>query len=154
MLKIYLGSDHGGYRLKEEIKKYLKKQDKLNIEDLGTYSEESCDYPDYACKVACKVVEKPNSLGILLCGTGIGMVISANKIKGVRAALVYDEFTAKMSKEHNDANIIAIGGRTTSRVKAIKIINTWLNSSFQGQRHKRRLNKIKSIEKGTYCKTS
>lgn len=149
MKKIYLGSDHGGYSLKEAIKDYLNTKGDYDIEDLGCFNDERCDYPDYACEVACKVSKEKNTLGILFCGTGIGMTMTANKIKGIRAALVYDEFTAKMSKEHNDANIIGLGGRTTSKDNAIKIINTWLSSTYEGNRHNARLNKIKSIEDGT-----
>lgn len=152
MVKIYLGSDHGGYKLKERIKNYLSEDKKYDIEDLGTYIEDSCDYPDYACEVACRVAKEDGSLGILFCGTGIGMTISANKIKGIRAALVYDEYTAKMSKEHNDANIITMGGRTTTENEAIKIVDTWLSSKFEGDRHKKRLDKIKTIEDGTCCR--
>ena len=147
MTYIYLGSDHGGFQLKEQIKGYLNTNKRFVVEDLGCFSEDRCDYPDYAYKVAQKVLEgKKDNLGILFCGTGIGMTMTANKIKGIRAALVYDEYTARMSRVHNNANMISIGGRTTSPDQAKKIIDVWLTSKYEGGRHQERLDKINDIE--------
>lgn len=142
---IILGSDHAGFDLKEYIKEYLKKL-KIEYEDYGTYSSDSVDYPDIALKVAKKVANK--NKGILICGTGIGMSIVANKIKGVRAALCHNEYEAEMSRAHNDSNILVLGGRILSPELAKKIVKKWLDTKFEGNRHKRRLDKIKEIEKG------
>lgn len=143
-MKIAIGSDHGGYLLKEEIKKYFDKEH-IKYNDFGTNSLDSVDYPDYAKKVSNEVVKQNFDFGILICGTGIGISIAANKIKGVRAALVYDEITAKLAKQHNNANIITLGGRTTTAEKAISIINSYMNETFE-QRHQQRLDKISKLE--------
>jgi len=145
MKKIFIGSDHGGFKLKEKIKEYLKE---LNheYEDLGTNNTQSSDYPDFAYKVAKKVAET-NSRGILICGTGIGMSISANKVKGIRAALAYDETTARMSREHNNSNILCLGERTTKEALAKKIVKVWLNTKFsKEERHHKRVSKIMKLE--------
>lgn len=145
--KIYLGSDHAGFRLKERIKKYLDAK-KMYYEDLGTYSPESVDYPDYALAVAKKVSREKSSRGILICGTGTGMVIAANKIKGIRAAAAYDKYSAEMSRFHNDANILALRGRFFPFEKIKDIVSVWLKTPFSGQsRHKRRISKINKLEK-------
>ena len=139
---VYLGADHAGFKLKEKIKKYF---DKMGITywDLGGKGEEGDDYPDYAFKVAEKVVKDKNSKGILICGTGTGMVIAANKIKGVRAAAAYDEYSARMAREHNDANILCLRGRHFSNEKNLKLVKIWLNAKFSGaKRHIRRIRKI------------
>ncbi len=139
---IALGSDHGGYALKQEIMKHL---DDLNIEyrDYGSFSEESCDYPVYAKKVANAIVEKECDKGILICGTGIGISITANKIKGIRAALCHDCFSAKATREHNDANILAMGARVVGAGLALMIVDTFLGTEFSNdQRHINRINLI------------
>jgi ribose 5-phosphate isomerase B len=151
-MKLIIGSDHGGFSLKEEMKKYISsKHSDIEIEDVGTKNEESCDYPDFAAKVAKKVAES-NERGIIICGTGIGVCITANKIKGIRAALCYDEYTTKMAREHNDANILCIGGRTTELDIAKRIVEIFLTEkASEEERHKRRVNKIKQIEKENLC---
>src|SRR3989338_365465 len=147
-LKIILGADHAGYALKEKIKKYLEKK-KIQYEDAGAYKlNPKDDYVDYAVKAAKKVSKSKNTTGILVCGTGTGMEIAANKIKGIRAAMGYDTYSAKMAKEHNDANILGLRSRNISFDKTKKIIDAWLNTKFSSkQRHRRRVNKIKRLEK-------
>lgn len=142
---IYIGSDHGGFDLKETIKKHLEKNN-IQYKDLGPNNlDNNDDYPDYALKVA-KEVAKTNGKGILICGTGIGMCITANKVKGIRAALCYDKETAKLSREHNDANVLCLGGRTTEIKKALKIVDVWLNTDFSSEeRHKRRVEKMNGL---------
>lgn len=138
---IYIASDHVGYDLKEYLKKYF---DKINLryEDLGTYSDESVDYPDYAKKLALKV-KKTNRKGILICGTGTGMVIAANRFKGIRAALIYDNYTAEMARKHNDSNVACLRGRKFSKEKAKNLVNIWLKTRFDNKdRHKRRIKKL------------
>ncbi|MBI5388997.1 ribose 5-phosphate isomerase B [Candidatus Woesearchaeota archaeon] len=138
---IYLGSDHAGFELKEKIKIFLKGMN-AKAEDVGTFSEASVDYPDYAQKVAKKVVKDKDSKGILICGTGIGMCIAANKVKGVRAALCYDHYTAEMARKHNNANVLCMGGRTTTQAQAKELVETFLNTAFEGGRHTRRVAKF------------
>ena len=138
--KIFIGSDHGGFKLKEYIEKKLEKKG-YEVADVGTHNEDSVDYPDFAKKVALKV-KKEKAKGILLCGTGIGVSITANKVKGIRAALVHNLKTARLAKEHNDANIICFGGRTTAKKKAAEMINEWLSGKFEKGRHLRRIKKI------------
>lgn len=145
MKKIVIGNDHGGYDLKKVIKKHLKKKG-YEIVDIGTYSRESVDYPDFAEKAAKMVSSKEVNCGILICKTGIGMSISANKIKGIRAANVHNIFTARSSKEHNDANIITFGSKVVKPDVALEIIDVWLNAKFEGGRHKRRIEKISKLE--------
>lgn len=145
-MKIALGSDHAGFPLKREILEYLKNKD-LEFEDFGTFSEESCDYPDYALKVGEQVVNKNYDFGILVCGTGIGISIAANKIPGVRAALCGDTFSAHACREHNNANILAIGQRVVGVGLALDIVDTFLFTEFQGGRHQKRIDKIERIEK-------
>ena len=142
---IAVGADHGGFTLKKEIISFLKT---LNIEvkDLGTFNEESVDYPDFAKKVALSVSKGESEKGILICGTGIGMSIAANKIGGIRAALITSDYDAEMSAKHNNANIITMGGRTTTPDLAKRYIKIWLNTEFEGGRHNRRLSKIEQIE--------
>ena len=142
---IYLGSDHGGYELKQEVKAHLIQQG-LKVKDFGTDSPQSVDYPDYAVPVAHAVLEDPGSLGILICGTGIGMSITANKVKGIRAALCGDTFSARMTRAHNDAQILCLGGRVTGVGLALDIVDAFLSGSFEGDRHKRRIDKIANIE--------
>lgn len=143
-MKIAIASDHAGYQLKEEIRKAL---DSLNVEyeDLGPQGTDSVDYPDYARKVAEAV--QTGSRGILCCGTGIGMSIAANKFHGVRAALCTDEYTARMSREHNDSNVLILGGRVMKDYGEVAgIVKVWLDTNFEGGRHQRRLDKIRQFE--------
>jgi ribose 5-phosphate isomerase B len=143
--KIILGSDHGGLDLKNYLKNYLEnKYPTYQIEDIGTFSSDSVPYPTYALKVTQKVLENKTNLGILVCGTGIGMSIMANRIQGIRAALITNEFTAQMAKKHNNANIICLGDRTTSPKLAEKMTDLWLNSTFQKGRHQKRLDMLDS----------
>ncbi|MFH1387339.1 MAG: ribose 5-phosphate isomerase B [bacterium] len=138
-MKIAIGSDHGGFKLKKEIIKYLAKK-KIEYKDYGTYSEESCDYPDFAFPVAKAVAAKKFDRGILICGSGVGVTIAANRFKGVRAVNVFDEYVAKQSREHGNANILCLGGRRLSSKKAKKIINLWLKTQFSGDaRHTKRI---------------
>ncbi|HIG0360334.1 TPA: ribose 5-phosphate isomerase B [Clostridium sporogenes] len=145
-MKIALGSDHAGLPLKNEIIKHLEGKG-IEIKDFGTYTEESCDYPDYAQNVAEKVVAKEFDFGILICGTGIGISIAANKVKGVRAALCSDTFSAHACREHNNANILALGQRVVGVGLALDIVDNFLNAEFQGGRHENRINKMMEIEK-------
>lgn len=145
-MKIALGSDHAGLPLKNEIIKHLEGKG-IEIKDFGTYTEESCDYPDYAQNVAEKVVAKEFDFGILVCGTGIGISIAANKVKGVRAALCSDTFSAHACREHNNANILALGQRVVGVGLALDIVDNFLNAEFQGGRHENRVNKMMGIEK-------
>lgn len=144
-MRIAVGSDHGGIHLKKEITAYLESKG-IEFEDFGAFVEESVDYPDYASPVGKKVANKEVDLGILVCGTGIGMSIAANKIRGVRAAVVTDEFSAKMSREHNNANILCLGERVVGRGLALSILDSWLHAKFQGNRHERRIEKIAKLE--------
>ena len=140
-IQIILGSDHGGYELKEDLKETLSQNKALSIDDMGTFSSESVDYPDIADIVAQKVLAE-NVIGILCCGTGIGISIRANRHKGIRAAVVFNKFTAEMAKKHNNANILCLGGRTTSTEHALEYVNTWLKNDFEGDRHLRRIKKL------------
>lgn len=143
--KIAIGSDHAGFYLKSEIIEYLRLKNFVVL-DCGTYTADSCDYPDYAKIVAEKVSTKEVDAGILICGTGIGVSIAANKVKGIRAALVWNSETASLAKKHNDANVICIGSRFIAPYHAKIIIDSYLTSEFEGQNHKRRVDKISQIE--------
>jgi len=145
-MKIALGSDHGGLNLKKEIIKHLECKN-IEVTDFGTYTEESCDYPDYALKVAEEVAAHNFELGILICGTGIGISISANKVPGIRAALCSDTFSAHATREHNNANILALGERVVGRGLALDIVDAFINAKFEGDRHQKRIDKIAEIEK-------
>ncbi|HEY8890926.1 MAG TPA: ribose 5-phosphate isomerase B [Clostridium sp.] len=145
-MKIALGSDHGGLSLKNEIIKHLESKN-IQVTDFGTYTEDSCDYPDYALKVADEVVAKKSELGILVCGTGIGIGIAANKVNGIRAALCSDTFSAHACREHNDANILTLGQRVIGIGLALDIVDTFISAKFQGDRHQKRIDKITEIEK-------
>jgi ribose 5-phosphate isomerase B len=140
-LKIALGADHGGWELKETIKLLLLRLDH-EVQDLGTYGEEPVDYPAYGEAVTLAVAEGRAERGILLCGTGIGMSIVANRHPGIRAALCHDLFTARLSREHNDANILVLGGRIIGKGLAEEIVKVWLQTEFAGGRHGRRLQQI------------
>jgi ribose 5-phosphate isomerase B len=146
---IALGSDHGGLQLKEAVKGLLRER-QIPFDDCGTENGDSVDYPDFGEKVARKVAAGAVEKGILFCGTGIGMSIVANKFPHVRAALVTDEFMARMAKEHNNANILVLGGRVLDEVEARKMVATWLDASFEGGRHQGRLDKIAVIEREVY----
>lgn len=143
---IAIGSDHGGYELKKAIKKHLDEKG-IEYKDFGTFSEESVDYPDFALKVAEAVASGEFDKGILLCGTGVGISIAANKVPGIRAANVSDAFSARYSKEHNNANVLCMGGRVVGPGLAAILVDEWLNAEFQGGRHQKRLDKITEIEK-------
>ncbi|NMA02409.1 MAG: ribose 5-phosphate isomerase B [Clostridia bacterium] len=145
-MKIALGSDHGGFQLKEEIKKFLDCKG-LEYKDFGTYSCDSCDYPDIALPVAQSITKGEYDRGILVCGTGIGIGIAANKIPGIRAALCHDTFSARASREHNNANILTMGERVIGKGLALDIVEIWLNTEFCGGRHQTRIDKISDIEK-------
>lgn len=144
-MKVAIAADHGGFKLKEEIKRLL---DTMNIayEDFGCDCEQSVDYPDYALPVAEKVAAGEFDRGILVCGTGIGMSIAANKVPGIRCALVHDTFSAKAAREHNDSNVLAMGERVIGPGLALDIVKIWLGTDFQGGRHERRVEKVKEIE--------
>ena len=143
-MKIGIGSDHGGFPLKESIKSYLEEQD-IEYIDYGTNSLDSVDYPDYGRKVAEGVVSGEVERAIVICGTGIGISIAANKVKGIRCALCSDTYSARMSREHNNANVLALGGRVLGVDLAMEIVKTWLEGSFEGGRHERRVKKISEI---------
>ena len=145
-MQIGLACDHGGFELKEELKAFLKSTGVEPI-DMGSFNEESVDYPDFGVLVAEKVSRGEMERGILICGTGIGMSIVANKFPGVRAALANDLYSARCSREHNDANILVIGGRIIGRGMALEIVKVWLSTPFAGGRHQRRIDKIKALEK-------
>jgi ribose 5-phosphate isomerase B len=140
----YLGSDHGALDLKNQLVSYIRSAyPDFLVEDLGTHSTESVDYPDIAGDLSLKVLES-DGLGILCCGTGIGMSLKANRYKGIRAALVYDIQTAMLAKQHNNANILCMGGRTHSFDQAKSMVDAWMGADFEGDRHQRRLDKLDS----------
>jgi len=143
---IAIATDHGGLETKEAIKALLESEGHAVL-DLGTMSDDSVDYPDYAEKLATALARGDAERGVLICGTGIGMSISVNKFPGIRGALVHDEFTARMSREHNDANVLIMGGRILSLDVARTLLKIWLETPFEGDRHQRRLDKITEIEK-------
>ncbi len=139
--KISLSSDHAGFKIKEIIKKYLIKK-KIKVVDLGPKDNKSVDYPDYAKRVARNVLSKKSNIGILVCGSGTGMAMSANKFKKVRAAVCYNKASTRLSRQHNNANIMALGARLTKKSDVIKLVNVFLNTKFEGGRHLRRVNKV------------
>ena len=141
MKKIFISSDHAGFKLKEDIKIYLKKKN-FNFDDLGPFNNMKVDYPDYANKVAKKVKNNKNNIGILVCGSGTGMNIAANKHKNIRAAQCFNTKSTKLSRLHNDANIITLGSRLISKKNAFKFVGIFLNTKFDGGRHLRRIKKI------------
>ena len=146
MKRIIIGSDHAGFKLKGILKSFLNKKG-LTVIDAGTHSQVSCDYPDFVSRVASQVSKGRYKRGILICRTGIGSSIVANRFPGVRAALCYNLTASRLSREHNDANILVLGQAFIPAGLAKRITNIWLNSRFQGGRHKRRLNKIRKIER-------
>ena len=145
MKKIALASDHGGFDLKESVIAHLLNTG-WEVDDLGPHSGDSVDYPDYGIKLAEAVAEKKVDRGIVICGTGIGMSIVVNRYPGIRGTLCSDVFTAKLCREHNDSNILIMGGRVIGKGLAAEIVNTWLNTPFEGGRHQRRLDKINQID--------
>lgn len=140
-MKIAIASDHGGYQLKEEIKKYLEGRN-IEVVDLGTNSEESVDYPIYGKACGEAVMSGRADRGIVCCGTGIGISIAANRVKGIRCALCTDVHMAEMSRKHNDSNVLSLGGRTTPVDKALEIVGVWLDTEFEGGRHQRRVDML------------
>lgn len=144
-MKIGIASDHGGFELKEYLKEYLKKSD-IEVKDFGTDSEESVDYPIYGERCARAVANGEVERGVVCCGTGIGISIAANKVAGIRCALCTDENMARLSRQHNNANVLALGGRTTSNEDAQKILDAWLTTEFEGGRHQRRIDMIDNIK--------
>ncbi|MGP1504699.1 MAG: ribose 5-phosphate isomerase B [Eggerthia catenaformis] len=145
-MTIAIACDHGGYRLKNVLFKELQRQG-YKVKDFGTYSEESCDYPDYAGKAAKAVASGECDKGVVVCGTGIGVSITANKVKGIRCALCHDVFSAKATRNHNDANMLAMGQRVIGEGLAIEVLNAWLSSDFEGGRHIPRIEKMMALEK-------
>ncbi len=143
---IALGADHAGFELKEALKGWLIAQG-YQVLDYGTHSTDSVDYPDYAAQVALAVADQKVERGVLVCGTGIGMAMTANKVPGVRAALCSDLYTARMSREHNDANVLTLGGRLMGPEMALDILRMWLETDFAGGRHQRRVDKIADVER-------
>jgi ribose 5-phosphate isomerase B len=144
-MKIALGADHAGYELKDKIKRKLEAEH-YEVTDEGTGSAESVDYPDFARKVGEDVAGGRAQFGVLVCGTGIGMAMTANKVPGIRAANVSSEYEAQMSREHNDANVLALGARILDEEKALAIVHKWLHTDFAGGRHQRRVDKIMACE--------
>ena len=147
--KIAIGADHAGFRLKEFVKKLLQEKG-YEVIDVGTYSEERCHYPEFAKKVAKMVSEGEVPRGVLVCGSGIGMSIVANKFKGVRAALCHNIYSAKYSRLHNDSNVLCLGGRVTGEDLTREIVEVWLSTPFEGGRHTQRLNLIAQIEEENF----
>ncbi len=145
-MRIALGADHAGYRLKEEIKSFLK-QKKIDCHDFGTYDARSTDFPHWGIRVAEEVAKNEFERGILVCGTGLGMCLVANKVPGIRATPCYGVFAARLSREHNDSNILVLGARITAKDLALQIVEEWLAVEFAGGRHQGRLKELAKIEK-------
>ena len=143
---ISLGCDHAGFELKEKVKEWLEQGD-YRVSDEGTFGSKSCDYPDFAVRVAQAVSSGRSARGILICGTGIGMAIAANKLPGISAALCYSVETARLSRQHNDANVLTVGARTMKIELVLGIVKTWLQTDFEEGRHARRVKKISQLEK-------
>lgn len=142
-MKIAIASDHAGLRLKRQI---IGQFPDIEFVDVGTHTEESCDYPDYAAEAARLVASGKAARGIVICGSGIGVSIAANKIRGIRAALCFNCYMAEMSRKHNDANVLALGARVIGEDVAMRIVDTWLKTEFEGGRHKRRVDKMMDLE--------
>ena len=145
MAVVALGADHAGFPLKQDLKKWLVAEGHTVL-DVGTHSPESVDYPDFAAAVARAVSAGEATSGVLVCGTGIGMAISANKVAGIRAAVCHDVETARLSRQHNDLNVLALAGRSTTPDSAVAIVRAWLETPFEGGRHERRLAKVAGLE--------
>ncbi|MFT5679722.1 MAG: ribose 5-phosphate isomerase B [Myxococcota bacterium] len=145
-MRIVVGSDHAGLTLKTELVGYLKSLDGVELSDLGTHTSDSCDYPDFAGAVARAVASGEADWGLLVCGTGVGMSMAANKVSGVRAAVISDTFSAAATRQHNDANILCLGERVVGGGLALAILKAWMATDFEGGRHQRRVNKISALE--------
>jgi len=146
MTVLALGADHAGFSLKQELKEWLVAEG-YTVLDVGTHSTDSVDYPDFAAAASGTVIGGEAERGVLVCGSGIGMAIAANKIPGIRAAVIHDVETARLSRQHNDLNMLALAGRTTSRAQAIAIVSAWLHTAFDGGRHEQRLAKVANLER-------
>jgi len=144
-MRIAVGADHAGFALKERVREYLESKG-FEVEDLGPATLQPVDYPDYAEKVAASVAAKKADFGVLMCGTGLGVAIAANKVPGIRAATCNDTLSAYFARAHNDANVLTMGGRLTDEATARKIVDTWLSTEFEGGRHARRVEKIGIID--------
>ncbi len=144
-MKIAMGADHAGFDLKELLKEHIEKAGH-QVKDLGTHASDSVDYPDYAREVAHDVARHDSDFGVLVCGSGVGMSITANKVAGIRAANVGSEQAARLSREHNNANVLALGARVVREADALKIVDAFINTPFAGGRHERRVDKIAQIE--------
>ena len=142
---IAIGCDHGAFALKEKLKAHLEKRG-LEYKDFGTYSTDSCDYPDFGAAAAKAVASGECDRGIVMCTTGIGISITANKVKGVRCALLSDKMSARLTRQHNDTNMMAIGAAVVGEMLALEIVDVWLDTEFEGGRHQRRVDKIKALE--------
>ena len=145
-MKIAMACDHGGLRLKNVLKEDLEKNG-YEVVDFGTYTEESCDYPDYASKAAKAVADGTCDKGVVVCGTGIGVSITANKVNGIRCSLCQDVFSAKATRQHNDSNMLAMGQRVIGEGLALEILHAWLESEYEGGRHDARIQKMMALEK-------
>lgn len=145
-MKIVLSCDHGGFQLKETIKEHLNNKTDYEIIDIGVYNTDSVDYPEFGKRAAEMVASEEVNKGIIVCGTGIGISIAANKVKGIRCALCTNEFMAKMSRMHNNANMLALGERVLGKGVALEIVDAWLSTEFEGGRHETRVNKLMDIE--------
>lgn len=145
-MKIAIGADHAGFEIKEKIKRQLEEMN-LEVEDLGTHSIDSVDYPDFGAAVGREVAEGKAAQGIVVCGSGIGIALAANKIRGVRAAQAWSEETARLARQHNDANVLSIGARVVPEAEIPKIVAAWLEADFEGGRHQKRVDKISQLEK-------
>ena len=145
-MNVTIGSDHAAVDLKEEVKMVLHEFGDIQVKDVGTFDREAADYPDIAEKVCADVISGKADRGIVLCGTGVGISMAANKIKGIRAALCADVYTAIMSRKHNDANVLALGGRVTGFGPAGEIVRAWVRTEFEGGRHARRVEKMMALE--------
>ncbi|MGI6255202.1 MAG: ribose 5-phosphate isomerase B [Acutalibacter sp.] len=146
-MKLAIGCDHGGFELKEAVREYLEQQN-ISYEDFGCYSTESVDYAPIAAKAARCVAQGDADYGILICSTGIGISMAANKVKGIRAALCTNEFCAEMTRRHNNANILCMGGKVVDKDTALKLVDIFLHTEFEGGRHQRRIDQIAQIEEG------
>lgn len=144
-MTVVIGSDHGGFELKNVLSAHLKDRG-LDVVDVGTYSADSVDYPDIAAKACCEVTSGRCSWGVLICGTGIGISMAANKVHGIRCALVSNEYSAEMAKRHNNANMVAFGGRVTGPDLAKNILDAYIDAAFEGGRHQKRIDKISALE--------
>lgn len=144
-MKIALASDHGGFEFKVRLKQWLKDKN-IECQDFGTNSKKSCDYPDFGIPAAESVANKKNEYAILICNNGIGMSILANKIKYIKAAVVYNEETAKQTREHHDSNVLCLGGQEFDKDTLLRFVKIWLESDFKGERHKRRISKVENLD--------